>query len=108
MIFTIVDIISVLVIYQSFMFLLFDKKSKPLFIKALSLIFLLIIFHFSYMLFEKYHVSNIYFFGPFFGLIYGPMYYLDTKSLIVKKLDFVKTTTIRLTSFTYNRQGTKY
>ena len=92
--FTIVDIISVLVIYQSFLFvlfLLFDKKSKPLFIKALSLLFLLIIFHFSYMLFEKYYVSNNYFFGPFFGLIYGPMYYLYTKSLIVKKLDFVKT-----------------
>jgi len=91
--FTIVDMVSVLVIYQSFMlvlFLMFNKKSKPLFIKALILIFLLIIFHFSYMLFEKYSVSKNYFFGPFFGLIYGPMYHLYTKSLIIEKIDFKK------------------
>lgn len=91
--FTMIDIVSILVIYQSFMlglFLLFNKKAKPLFIRVLIIIFLLIIFHFSYMLFEKYSVSNNYFFGPFFGLLYGPMYHLYTKSLIIEKINFKK------------------
>jgi AraC-like DNA-binding protein len=91
--FELIDIVSILIIYQSFMlglFLLFNKKAKPLFIRVLIIIFLLIIFHFSYMLFEKCNVSKNYFFGPFFGLLYGPMYYIYTKSLIIEKLHFVK------------------
>ncbi|WP_299442873.1 helix-turn-helix domain-containing protein [uncultured Aquimarina sp.] len=90
---TIVDIIGILIIYQSLIFilsLLFNKKPKPLFTKVLITICLLIIFHFSYMLFEKYNTLNHFFLGPFFGLIYGPIYYLYTKSLILEALDYKK------------------
>ena len=93
MIVTIVDIIGVLIIYQSLIFilsLLFNKKSKPLFAKVLITICLLIIFHFAYMLFEKYNTLNQIILGPFFGLIYGPLYYLYTKSLILESLDYKK------------------
>ena len=89
----ITDIIGVLIIYQSIMFalfLFFNKKSKPLFVKVLITFCLLIIFHFSYMLYEKYTDINQIILGPSFGLIYGPIYYLYTKSLIIKRLDYKK------------------
>jgi len=90
---TIVDIIGVLIIYQSLIFilsLLFKKKAKPLFVKTLIVICLLILFHFCYMLFEKYNIVTQKNLGPFFGLIYGPIYYLYTKSLILKTIDYKK------------------
>ncbi|WP_299212567.1 helix-turn-helix domain-containing protein [uncultured Aquimarina sp.] len=89
----IIDIIGVLIIYQSLIFalsLLFNKKSKPLFAKVLITICLLFIFHFSYMIFEKYSLINQIFLGPFFGLIYGPIYYLYTKSLILEAFNYKK------------------
>lgn len=90
---TLTDIIGVLIIYQSLIFvlsLLFNKKSKPLFVKVLIAICVLIIFHFSYMFFEKYGALNHTILGPFFGLIYGPVYYVYTKSLILETLDYKK------------------
>lgn len=89
------DTIGVLIIYQSVIFilsLLFNKKSKPLFAKVLISICFLFILHFSYMSFEKYNAINHIFLGPFFGLIYGPIYYLYTKSLILETFRFKKFT----------------
>ncbi|MBL4604411.1 MAG: AraC family transcriptional regulator [Flavobacteriaceae bacterium] len=91
--FSIVDVVSILIIYQAVIFisfLLFNKKSKPLFVKVLITTCLLISFHFLYMFFEKYSIENTYILGPFFGLVYGPLYYLYTKSLIVEKLSTIK------------------
>lgn len=84
---TITDIIGILIIYQSLVFgfsLFLNKKSKPLFVKVLISICLIIIFHFSYMFLEKHADGNKILLGPFFGLIYGPIYYVYTKSLIVE------------------------
>ena len=86
---TFTDIVGILIIYQSIVFalsLLFIKKVKPFFIKALIVICVLIISHFTYLFYEKYSVSNNLILGPFFGLIYGPIYYLYTKSLILKSI----------------------
>ena len=86
----ILDIITILIIYQSLIFilsLLFNKKPKPLFAKVLITICLLFILHFSYMLFEKYGTINQIYLGPFFGLIYGPIYFLYLKSLILESVD---------------------
>jgi AraC-like DNA-binding protein len=87
---TITDIVGVLIIYQSIIFVLslfFNKKPKPLFAKVLITICLLIAVHFIYMFFEKNSTINHIFLGPFFGLIYGPIYYIYTKSLILKALN---------------------
>lgn len=87
------DVIGILIIYQSLIFVLslfFNSKPKPLFAKVLITICILFVFHFAYMLFEKYNSSNLIILGPFFGLIYGPIYYLYTKSLILETLDFKK------------------
>ena len=88
-----INIFGILIIYQSVIFVLslfVNKKSKPLFAKVLISICLLFIFHFCYMLFEKHNPNNQIFLGPFFGLIYGPIYYLYTKSLILETVSFTK------------------
>ncbi|MBL4905285.1 MAG: AraC family transcriptional regulator [Flavobacteriaceae bacterium] len=87
---TITDIVGILIIYQSLIFILslfFNKKPKPLFAKVLISICLLIVVHFIYMFFEKNNPINHIFLGPFFGLIYGPIYYIYAKSLILKSLN---------------------
>jgi len=84
--FTLLDIISVLIIYQSLLFvlfLIFNKKSKPFFIKVLIGICGLIIVHFTYMSLENQSLHKGYFLGPFFGLLYGPLYYWYTRSLMM-------------------------
>jgi len=91
--FSLNDILSVLVIYQSFVFILFlcfKKHTKPLFIKVLISFCTLIIIHFSYMLFEKHYGYNEVLVGPFFGFIYGPLYYLYTLSLVKEKINLKK------------------
>lgn len=90
---TIINIIGVLIIYQSLIFvftLLLKKKDKPLFVKVLISFCLLIIFHFTYMFLEMKNIINFTYFGPLFGLIYGPIYLVYTKSLIFQGLDFKK------------------
>jgi AraC-like DNA-binding protein len=69
--------------------MLLNKKVKPLFLKLLMIIFLTIILHFGYMLLQFEGIMQNLLLGPFFGLIYGPLYYFYTKSLIVEswKLD---------------------
>jgi len=87
---TITDIVGILIIYQSLIFILslfFNKNPKPLFAKILISICLLIVVHFIYMFFEKNSTTNYIFLGPFFGLIYGPIYYIYTKSLILESLN---------------------
>ncbi|OFX88164.1 MAG: hypothetical protein A2W99_10525 [Bacteroidetes bacterium GWF2_33_16] len=90
---TITDIVGILIIYQSIAFLgsiLFIKITKPVFLKVLIAICLLIILHFSYLFYEKYSITPYIMLGPFFGFLYGPIYYLYTKSLIVKSLSIKK------------------
>ena len=90
---TLTDIVGLLIIYQSLVFvfsLLFNKKSKPLFVKILLTFCLIIISHFGYMLYETYVPGNQILLGPFFGLCYGPVYYMYTKSLIVETSNLKK------------------
>jgi AraC-like DNA-binding protein len=85
-------ILGILIIYQALIFIvsmLLNKKAKPLFLKLLMIIFLTIILHFGYMLLQFEGIMQKLLLGPFFGLVYGPLYYFYTKSLIVEswKLD---------------------
>ena len=64
--------------------MLLNKKTKPLFLKLLMIIFLTIILHFGYMLLQYEGIMQTVLLGPFFGLVYGPLYYFYTKSLIVE------------------------
>lgn len=87
------DILGILIIYQSMVFIfsmLFNKKAKPLFSKILVVICLTIILHFAYMLLQNHGRMNQVLLGPFFGLIYGPLYYMYTKSLILETLNLKK------------------
>ena len=91
--FTIGQTIVVLIIYQSLVFifsLLLMKETKPIFVKILLSTFLLIIGHFTYMFFEKSAIASGFYLGPFFGLIYGPLTFTYTKSLIVENINLNK------------------
>ncbi|WP_445386041.1 helix-turn-helix domain-containing protein [Robiginitalea sp. IMCC44478] len=91
--FEINEILGLLIIYQSVVFilsLLFNKNAKPLFLKILMGICGVIILHFGYMLLQQYGYLDTVFLGPFFGLVYGPLYLAYTKSLIYRTLGFQK------------------
>ena len=87
--FSLEEVVSFLVIYQAVVFVLFliaNKDAKPLFVRVLILLCSLLIVHFVYMIYEDRRTTNNLFLGPFFGFIYGPLYYVYTKSLIDKKI----------------------
>ena len=87
------DILGILIIYQSLVFIismLLNKKAKPFFSKILMLICLTIIAHFGYMLLQNHGIFAQVLLGPFFGLLYGPLYYTYTRSLIVETSDLKK------------------
>tara|TARA_R110002073_G_scaffold123234_2_gene266898 strand:+ start:83441 stop:84490 length:1050 start_codon:yes stop_codon:yes gene_type:complete len=86
MAFSITEILGFIIIYQSLFFLgklLLNKNTKPLFVKMLGLICVLIAIHFGLMVLES-HTNKQYLLGPFFGLIYGPIFYVFAKSLILE------------------------
>ena len=86
--FSLVEILGIIIIYQSLFFtaeLFFHKKTKPLFVKIMGMICILIVLHFGLMVFESY-TGNQYFLGPLFGLMYGPVFYLFFKSLAYEKV----------------------
>ena len=81
------DIIGILIIYQSLVFLFatfLNKNAKPFFTKMLIAICITIILHFGYMLLENHGILTQVLLGPFFGFIYGPLYYTYTKSLTIE------------------------
>ncbi len=83
------DILGILVSYQSGVFLfsmLFIKRAKPLFSKILMIICLVMILHFGYMLMQNHGIMSGLLLGPFFGLLYGPLYYAYTRSLTAESL----------------------
>ncbi|HSR60274.1 MAG TPA: AraC family transcriptional regulator [Robiginitalea sp.] len=83
------DILGILIIYQSGVFLfsmLFTKRAKPLFSKMLMIICLAMILHFGHMLLQNHGIMSELLLGPFFGLLYGPLYYAYTRSLIAESL----------------------
>ena len=85
--FTLRDLLGILIIYQALVFaasLFFIKIDKPSFIKILLYTFLIMIGHFGYMLVEHAALLKGIILGPFFGLVYGPLMFAYTKSLIVK------------------------
>ena len=87
--FYIYDLISILIIYQSLIFgffLLIKQKSKTRLTNILILIYATIFIHFGYILIENNWLSESYMLGVFFGFIYGPLFYLYTQSLILKKV----------------------
>lgn len=89
--FAINEILGLLIIYQSLVFilsLLFNINTKPLFLKILMGICGVIILHFVFMIFQQYGYMDRVFLGPFFGLVYGPLYLAYTKSLIYQIWDF--------------------
>ena len=87
MLLDLIEIIGILIVYQSlvFVFTLFLNKSpKAFFSIVLLCICVVIIIHFGYMVLENYRIIDNLFLGPFFGLIYGPLYYVYSKSLIIE------------------------
>tara|TARA_R100000935_G_scaffold13736_4_gene27473 strand:- start:38497 stop:39549 length:1053 start_codon:yes stop_codon:yes gene_type:complete len=83
------QVIGFLIVYQCLLFvvfLLFNQKSKPFFIKMLALICTVIATHFSFMVWRESIFGSATFFGPFFGLLYGPLYLHFSKSLMLKKI----------------------
>lgn len=87
------EILGILIIYQALVFIvsmLFNRKAKPLFLKILMTICLTIILHFGYMLLQNHGIMRGVLLGPFFGLVYGPLYYFYTQSLIVENLGLRK------------------
>lgn len=83
------EILGILIIYQALVFIvsmLFNRKAKPLFLKILMVICLTIILHFGYMLLQFHGILREVMLGPFFGLVYGPLYYSYTRCLIVENL----------------------
>lgn len=85
------DILGILIIYQSLIFIFatfFNAKSKPFFTKVLLSIFIVITLHFGYMLLANQKVIGRLFLGAFFGILYGPIYFMYTKSLILERLNF--------------------
>lgn len=87
---SLINIVGILIIYQSLVFIfsiLFNKKAKPFFTKILVTICLTIIVHFGYMLMEIKGLVMQLTLGPMFGLIYGPLFYAYTKSLILESVN---------------------
>jgi len=84
------EVILLLIIYQSIIFLVFlipKRSSKTSLNNSLRLIYLLIIIHFIYILVENNFLNKMLMFGIVFGFIYGPIFNLYTKSLILKKIN---------------------
>lgn len=89
MTFSLTELIAFLIIYQTTLFvifLLFNKKAKPLFIKVLIGICGMIMIHFASMSFNNFGLPDNVVLGPFFGLLYGPAYFFFTKSLIFEDM----------------------
>jgi len=87
MIRTATDILGILIIYQAGVFIismLLNRHARPLFSRILMMICLTIILHFGYMLLQSQGRMSGVLLGPFFGFIYGPLYYAYTRSLIVE------------------------
>lgn len=83
------QLIGFLIIYQCLLFVIYllsNRKLKPFFIKMLLFICVVIAVHFSYMIFGSSLRGNSLFFGPFFGLLYGPLYLHFANSLMFKKV----------------------
>ena len=83
------DVVGILIIYQSLVFLIFliaSAKAKPAFRYILELIYATISCHFLYILIENHFLTEPLMLGFFFGLTYGPLFFLYTLSLIVSEL----------------------
>ena len=86
------NFIGAIIVYQGFQFslsLIFNKTGKFRFNIILALILMCLSLNFLNMLLLNYDLVTINF-GPFFGLSYGPLFFLYTKALIYAELKFKK------------------
>ena len=87
--FYIYDLIGLLIIYQVIVFSVFlrvRKNTKVNLSSSLQAIYLTIFLHFSYVLLENNFLHGTYMLGFFFGLLYGPFFYLYTTSVVLDQL----------------------
>ncbi|MAM29660.1 MAG: hypothetical protein CMC13_11620 [Flavobacteriaceae bacterium] len=87
MAFSTTDIIGFLIMYQCLFFVVVlwsNRKTKPFFIKMLLSICACIAIHFGYLILGERLFSSGNWLGPFFGLLYGPLYFHFAKSLIYR------------------------
>lgn len=87
--FNILEVITFLIVYQAIVFSIYLytlKKTKRMFTKVMTAMFVLLSCHFLFLFVDHRSGSIPLLLGPVFGLLYGPIYLMYTESLILKSI----------------------